>query len=154
MDLFTFLMFSSVQFNHSVVSDSLLPHGLQHASLPCPSLTPRACSNSCPSSWWCHPIISSSVVPFCSRPQSFPASGSFQMSQFFISGGQSVGISASASVLPMNTQNWFPLGWPQNWKRSVFIPIPKKGSAKECSNYHTIVFISHASQSNAQNPLS
>ena len=110
MDLFTFLMFSSVQFNHSVVSDSLLPHGLQHASLPCPSLTPRACSNSCPSSWWCHPIISSSVVPFCSRPQSFPASGSFQMSQFFISGGQSVGISASASVLPMNTQNWFPLG--------------------------------------------
>ena len=103
--------FSSVHFSHSVTSDSLQPHGLQHARPPCPSPTPRIYSNSCPSSWWCHPTISSSVVPFSSRLQSFPASGSFQMSQFFASGGQSVGVSASTSVLPMNIQNWFPLGW-------------------------------------------
>ena len=88
----------SVQFSHSVVSDSSWPHGLHHARLPCPSPTPEACSNSCPSSWWCHPIISSSVVPFSSCLQSFPASGSFQMSQFFTSGGQNIGVSASASV--------------------------------------------------------
>ena len=84
---------------------------LQHARLPCPSPTPRACSNSCPSSWWCHPTISSSVDPFSSCLQSFPASGSFQMSQFFTAGGQSIGASASASILPMNIQDWFPLGW-------------------------------------------
>ena len=102
---------STVQFSHSVMSDSLQPHGLKHARLPCPSPTLRACSNSCPLSRWCHPTISSSVIPFFSCLQSFPASGSFQMSQLFPSGGQSIGVSASASVLPMNTQDWFPLGW-------------------------------------------
>ena len=86
-------------------------HGLQHAWLPCPSPTPGVCSNSCPLSRWCHPTISSSVIPFSSHLQSFPASESFQMSQFFTSGGQSVGVSASASVLPKNIQGWFPLGW-------------------------------------------
>ena len=91
---------SSVQFSHSVVSNSLWPHGLQHARPPCPSPTPGACSNSCPLSRWCHPTISSSVVPFSSRLQSFPASGSFQMNQLFTSGGQSIGVLASASVLP------------------------------------------------------
>ena len=89
---------------------TLLNRGLEHARLPCPSPTPGACSNSCPSSRWCHPTISSSVVPFSSCPQSFPASGSIQMSWFFASGGQSMGASASASVLPMNIQDWFPLG--------------------------------------------
>ena len=93
------------------MSDFLWPHGLQHPRLPCPSPTPRACSSSCPLSRWCHPIISSSVIPFSSCLQSFLASGSFQMSQFFTSGGQSIGVSASASVLPMNIQDWFPLGW-------------------------------------------
>ena len=108
---FAHILFSfSVQFSHLVMSDSLWPHGLQHARLPCPSSIPRVCSNSCPLSQWCHPTISSSVVPFCSRLQSFPASESFQMSQFFESGGQSIGVSASASVLPMNTQDWSPLG--------------------------------------------
>ena len=100
----------SVQLSHSVVSNSLWPHALQHARLPCSSPTRRACSNSCPLSWWCHPTISSSVVPF-SCPQSFPASGSFQMSEFFASSGQSIGVSASTSVLPMNNQDWSPLGW-------------------------------------------
>ena len=95
-------------FSCSVASESLEPHGLQHARLPCPSPPPGACSNSCPSSQWCHPAISSSVVPF-SCLQSLPASGSFPMSQLFASGGQSIG--ASASVLPMNIQSWFPLGW-------------------------------------------
>ena len=93
------------------MSNSLQPHGLQHTRLPCLSPTPRACSNSCPSSQWCHPTISSSVIPFSSCPQSFPASGSFQMSQFFTSDSQSIGASASASVLPMNIQDRFPLGW-------------------------------------------
>ena len=93
------------------MSDFLRPHGLQQARLPCPSPNPRVYSNSCPMSWWCHQTISSSVVPFSSHPQSFPASGSFQMSQLFASGGQSTGVSASASVLPMNIQDWFPLGW-------------------------------------------
>ena len=91
--------------------DSLWHHGLHNARPPCPSPTPRAYSNSCPSSWWCHPTISSSVVPFSSHPQSFPASGSFQMNKFFASSGQSIGVSASTSVLPMNIQDWFPLGW-------------------------------------------
>ena len=100
----------SVQFNRSVVSNSLQPPGPQNASLPCPSPTPRACSNSCPSSRWCHPTISSSVIPFSSCLQFFPASRSFPMSQFFASGGQSIGASISASVLPMNIQDWFPLG--------------------------------------------
>ena len=101
----------SVQFSHSVVSDSLRPHGLQHSRPPCPSSTPRVYSNSCPLSQWCHPTISSSVVPFSSHLQSFPASGSFQMSQLFTSGGQSIGVSVSASVPPMNTQDWSPLEW-------------------------------------------
>ena len=98
----------SVQFNCSFMSDSLWPHRLQHARLPCPSPTLRACSNSCPLS--CHPTISSTVIPLSSCLQSFPASGSFPMSQFFTSGGQSIGVSASASLLPMNILDWFPLG--------------------------------------------
>ena len=102
---------SSVQFSRSIMSDSLRPHGLQHARLPWPSPTPEVYSNSCPLSRWCHPTISSSVVLFSSRLQSFPTSGSFQMSHFFASGGQSIGVSASASVLLMNTQDWSPLGW-------------------------------------------
>ena len=99
----------SVQFSCSVMSDSLHPHGLQHARPPCPSPTPGVYSNSCPLSQWCHPTISSSVVSFSSRLQPFPASGSFPMRQFFTSGGQSIGVSASTSVLPMNIQDWFPL---------------------------------------------
>ena len=105
------IFFISVHFSCSVMSDSLRPHILQHASLPCPSPTPGAYPNSCPLSRWCHPTISSFVIPFSSCPQSFPASGSFQMSQLFTSGGQSIGVSASTSVLPMNTQDWFSLGW-------------------------------------------
>ena len=101
----------SVQFSCSVVSDSLWPHVLQDARPPCPSSTPRAYPNSCPLSWWWHPTISSSVITFSSCLQSFPASGSFPMSQFFTSSDQSIGVSASASVLPMNTQDWSPLGW-------------------------------------------
>ena len=100
---------SSVQFSHSVVSNSLWPYGLQHARLPCPSLTPWACSKSCSSNQWCHPTISSSVIPYSSCLQSFLASGSFPRSQFFASGGQSTGASASTSVLPMNILDWFPL---------------------------------------------
>ena len=110
------------------MSDSLRPHGLQHARPPCPSPTPRVYSNSCPLSWWCHPTISSSVVPFSSRLQSFPASGPFQMSQFFASGGQSIGVSASASVLPMNTQDWSPLGW------TGWISLQSKGLSRVFSN--------------------
>ena len=102
---------SSVQFSHSVVSHSLWPRESQQARPPCPSPTPRVYSNSCPSSRWCHPAISSTVIPFSSCPQSLPASGSFPMSQLFTWGGQSIGVSASASVLPMNTQAWSPLGW-------------------------------------------
>ena len=116
--------FSSVQFRYSVVSDSLRPHESQHTRLPCPSPTPGVDSNSCPSSWWCHPAISSSVVPFSSCPQSFPASGSFPISQLFAWGGQSIGVSASASVLPMNTQDWSPLGW------TVWISLQSKGLSR------------------------
>ena len=105
------VQFSSIQFSCSVVSDSLRPHELQHSRPPCPSPTPGVHSKSCPLSRWCHPTISSSVIPFSFHLQSFPASGFFQMSQFFASGGQSIGASASASVLPMNIQNWFPLRW-------------------------------------------
>ena len=100
-----------VQFSRSVVSDSLWPREPQHTRSPCPSPTARVYSNPCPLSRWCHPTISSSVIPFSSCPQSFPASGSFQMSQLFASGGQSIRVSASTSVLPMNTQDWSPLGW-------------------------------------------
>ena len=102
--------FSSIQFSQSVVFDSLRPHELQHARPPCPTPTPRAYPNSCPLSGWCHPTISSSVVPFSSCPLSFRASGSFQMSQFFTTGGWSIGVSALTSDLPMNTQDWSPLG--------------------------------------------
>ena len=98
------------EFSRSVLSDSLRPHEPQHARPPCPSPTPRVYPNSCPLSWWCHPTISFSVVPFSSCPQSLPASGSFQMSQLFASGGQRIGVSASTSVLPMNAQDWSPLG--------------------------------------------
>ena len=104
----------SAQFSRWVVSNSLWPDGLQHIRLPCPSPTSGAYSNSCASCQWCHPTISSSVIPFSSHLQSFPVSGSFPMSQFFASGGQRIGASASASVLPINTQDWFPLeltGW-------------------------------------------
>ena len=102
----------SVQFSHSVVSNSMWPQEPQHARPPCPSPTPGVHPNPCPSSWWCHPTISCSVVPFSSCPQSFPASGSFPMSQLFAAGiGQSIGVSASTSVVPMNPQDWSPLGW-------------------------------------------
>ena len=111
----------------SVVSDSLWPHGLQYARLPCLSPPPGVYSNSCPLSRWCHPTISSSVVPF-SRPQSFPASGSFPMSQLFTSGGQSIGVSASASVLPINLQDLFLLGW------TSLISLLSKGLSRVFSN--------------------
>ena len=118
----------SVQFSCSVMSNSLRPLGLQHARPPFPSPTPRAYSNSCPSSQWCHPTISSSVVPFSSCLQSFPASGSFPMSQFFESGGQSIGVSASALALPMNIQDWFLLGW------TCWISLLSKGLSRVSSN--------------------
>ena len=118
----------SVQFSRSVVSVSLRPCGLQHSRLLCPSPTPGAYSNSCPSCQWCHPTISSSVIPFSSRLQSFPASGSFPVRQFFASGGQSTGVSASPSVLPMNIQDWFPLGW------TGWISLKSKGLSRVFSN--------------------
>ena len=118
----------SVQFSRSVVSDSLRLHGLQHARRPCQSPTPGVHPNPCPSSRWYHPTISSSVVPFFSCPQSFPTSGSFQMSQLFTSGGQSTGVSASTSVLPMNTKDWFPLGW------TGWISLLSKGLSRVFSN--------------------
>ena len=114
--------------------DSLRPHELQDTWPPCPSPTPKAHPNPGPLSRWCHPTISSSVIPFSFCPQSFPALGAFPLSWLFVSGGKSIG--ASASVLPMNIQGWFHLG----------LPIPKKGSAKECSNYHTIALISNTSK--------
>ena len=117
-----------VQFSCSVVSDSLWPHGLQHARPPCPSPIPRACSNSCPSSQWCHPTISSSVIPFSSHLQSFPAPGSFPMCHFFASGGHSIGVSTSASILPMNIQGWFPLGL------TSWISLQHKGLLRVFSN--------------------
>ena len=121
-------LFSSVQFSRSVMSESLWPHEPQYARPPCPSPTPGVHSNSCPLSRWCHPITSSSVVPFSSCPQSCPASGSFPMSQLFTSGGQSIGVSASASVLPMNTQDWSPLGW------TGWISLQSKGFSRVFSN--------------------
>ena len=119
---------SSVQLSRSVKSDSLRPHGLQHARPSCPSPTPGVYSDSCLLSLWCHPTISSSVIPFSSCRQSFPASGPVQMSQFFTSGGQSIGVSASASVLPMNTQDWSPLGW------TGWISLKSKGLSSVFSN--------------------
>ena len=120
--------FSSVQFSHSVMSNSLRPHELQQARPPCSSQTPWIYPNSCPLSWWCHPTILSSVIPFSSLPQSFLASGSFQMSQLFALNGQSIGVSASSSVLPMNTQDWSPLGW-TDW-----ISLQFKGLSRVFSN--------------------
>ena len=117
-----------VQFSHSIVSSSLRPHSLQHARLSCPSPTLGSCSNSCPLSWWCYPTISSSVIPFSYCPQSFPASGSFPRSQFFTSGGQSIGISDPASVLPMNIQDWFPL------ELTGLISLQSKGLSRVFSN--------------------
>ena len=117
-----------LQFSYSVVSDSLRYHGLQHASPPCPLPTPRVYSSSCPLSRWCHPTMSSSVVHFSSCPQSFPASGSFQMSQFFVSGGQSTGVSASASFLPKKSQGWSPSEW------TGWISLQSKGLSRVFSN--------------------
>ena len=116
----------SVQFSHSVVSNSLRPHGLQHARLPCLSPNPRACSNSCPLNRWCYPTISSSVVPFSSCLQSFPVLGSFPMGQFFASGGQNIG--ASASVPPMNIKDWFPV------RLTGLISLWSEGLSKVASN--------------------
>ena len=118
----------SVQFSHSVLSYSLRPHESQHARPPCPSSTPRVHSNSCPSTRWCHPAISSSVVPFSSCPQSLSASESFPMSQLFAWGGQSTGVSALASVLAMNTQDWSPLGW------TGWISLQSNGLSRVFSN--------------------
>ena len=118
---------SSVQFSLSVMSDSLRPQGLQHPRPPCPSPIPGVYQNSCPLSYWCHPAVSSSVIPFSSCPQSFPASGSFQMSQLFTSGGRSIGVSTSTSVIPMNTQDWS-LGW-TDW-----ISLQSKGLSRVFSN--------------------
>ena len=119
---------SPLRFSHSIVCNSLRPHGLQHARTPCPSPTPRASSNSCSLSWWCHPIISSSVVPFSSCRQSFTAWGSFLVSQLFTSGSQRIGASTSASILPMNIQDWFPLGW------TGWISLQSKGLSRVFSN--------------------
>ena len=121
-------IYASVQCSRSVVSASLQPHGLQHARLPCPPPTLRACSDSSPLTWWCHPTILSSVIPFSSCLQSFPESGSFPMSQFFTSGGQSIGISASESFLQMNIQDLFPLGW------TGWISLQSKGLSRVFSN--------------------
>ena len=122
------IQFISIQFIHSVMSDSLWPHGLQHDGPPCPSPTPGVYSNSFPLSQWCHPTISSFVIPLSSHLQSFPASGSFEMSQLVTSGGQTIGVSASASVLPMNIEDWFPLGW------TGWISLQSKGLSKVFSN--------------------
>ena len=124
---FPCFLYDSVQFSCSVMSNSLWPHEVQHARPPCPSPTPRVHPNPYPLSWWCHPTISSSVVPF-SCPQSFLASGSFQMSQLFVSGGQSIGVSASTSVLPVNTQDWSPLWW------TSWISSQSKGFSRVFSN--------------------
>ena len=118
----------SVKFSRSVMSDSLRPHRLQHTRPPCPSPTPRVYSNSCPLNQWCHPTILSSVVPFSSCLQSFLASRSFQISQLFTSGGQSIGVSSSVSVLPMNIQDWFPLGW------TSWTSLQSKGLSRVFSN--------------------
>ena len=126
-----FLSQISLLFSCSVVSDSLQPHGLPHTRSPCPSPTPEVYSNWCPLSQSCHPTISSSVVPFFSRLQSFPASGSFPVSQLFASGGQSIGVSASASVLPVNIQDWFPLGW------TGWISVALQGALKSLLQHHS-----------------
>ena len=140
-------LFSSVQFSRSVVSDSLWSHESQHARPPCPSLTPGVHSDSCPSSTWCHPAISSSVIPFFSCPQSLPASKSFPMSQLFAWGGQSTGVSASASFLPKKSQGWSPLGW------TGWISLQSKGLSRVSSNTtvqkHQFFSAQPSSQSNS-----
>ena len=137
----------SVQFSRSVVSDSLRPHESQHARPPCPSPSPEVHSNSCPSSQWCHPAISSSVIPFSSCPQSLPASESFPMSQLFAWGGQSTGVSALASFLPKNTQGWSPLGW------TGWTSLQSKGLSRVFSNTtvqkHQFFSTQPSSQSNS-----
>ena len=147
LNIVFFPSITSVQFSRSVVSDSLRPHESQHARPPRPSPTPRVYSNSCPSSRWCHPAISSSAVPFSSCPQSLPASGSFPMSQLLAWGGHSTGVSASASVLPMNTQDWSPLGW------TGWISLQSKGLSRVFSNTtvqkHQIFGTQLSSQSNS-----
>ena len=130
---FTCILFYSVQFRCSVMSNSLWPHESQHTRPPCPSPTPGVYPNSCPSSRWCHPAISSSVVPFSSCPQSLPASGSFLMSQLFTWGGQSIRVSASTSVLPMNTQDWSPLEW------TGWISLQSRGLSRVFSNTTVIL---------------
>ena len=141
--------FQSAEFSCSVVSDSLQPHILQHASPPCLSPTPRACSNSCASSRWCHPAISSSVVPFSSCLQSFPESGSFPTGQLFTSGGQNIGASALASVLPMNIHDWFPLGW-TGWislqSKRLSRDFLQHHSSKASVLWHSAFFIVQLSQ--------
>ena len=141
------VMANLVQFSHSVMFDSLQPYEQQHARPPCPSPAPGVHSNSCPSSSWCHPAISSSVVPFSSCPQSLPPSESFPMSQFFTWGGQSTAVSASVSVLPMNTQDWFPLGW------TGWISLQSKGLSRVFSNTtvqkHQFFSVQLSSQSNS-----
>ena len=138
---------SSVQFSRSVVSDSLWPHESQHARPPCPSPSPGVYPNSHSSSQWCHPAISSSVIPFSSCPQSLPASGSFPMSQLFAWGGLSIGVSASASFLPKNTQDWSPLGW------TGWISLQSKGLSRVFSNTkvpkHQLFGAQLSSQSNS-----
>ena len=125
-----------VQFSHSVISDSLWPHGLQPTKIPCPSPTPRAYTNSCPLSWWCHPTISSSVSPFSSFPQSFPASGSFQKSQFFASGGPSIGVSTSVSVFSINIQDWIFLNLPLEW--TGWVSLQSKGLSRVFLQHHSL----------------
>ena len=143
-----FSQFSSVQFSRSVVSDSLRPHESKHARPPCPSPIPRVYPNSCPSSQWCHSAISSSVVPFSSHLQSLPASGSFPMSQLFTWGGQIIGVSASASILPMNTQDLSPLGW------TAWISLQSNGLSRVFSSTtvqkHQFFSAQLSSQSNSQ----
>ena len=128
MCIMSYVCMSVSQFSHSVVSNSLQPYGLQLARLPCPSPAPETCLNSCPSGQWCHPTISCSDAPFSFCLQSFPASGSFLISQFFASGGQSIGVSASTSVLPVNIQDWFPLGW------TGWISLQSKGLSRVFSS--------------------
>ena len=141
---FLFLLASSHSLSFSLCllkiisakfSNSLWPHGLEHTRPPCPSPAPIVYPNSCSLNWWCHPIISSSDIPFSSCPPSFPASGSYQMNQLFTSRGQSTGVSASASVLPMNTQDWFPLGWTL---KSLLQHHSSKASILQCSAFFTV----------------
>ena len=135
------------------MSNSLQPHGLQHTRLPCPSPMPRACSNSHARTQWCYPTISSCVITFSSRLQSFPASGSFPVSQFFTSGGQSIGVLASASVLPMNIQDWFPLGW-TSWislQPKCLLQHHSSKASIPCLSAFFMVQLSHAYMTSRKN---